>query len=155
MKKARIVWIMAVFMLLGFLEPNASTAQQTSSLKWSLTDYAFNPARTRLKVGVPIKLSVTNDGDEEHEFYVYTTPKTPPENWETYAIANTFFKNTGEIKVFVNGVKIVGHDLFEFVLQPQQVLRLEFTPMNKGLYRIGCHLEGHYEAGMKGVLIVE
>ena len=31
----------------------------------------------------------------------------------------------------------------------------KFTPNKKGTFEIGCHVEGHYEAGMKGILTVK
>jgi uncharacterized cupredoxin-like copper-binding protein len=158
MNIARATMIAAGLSLVGLTGLNLSNAQQASTgtdIKWSMTDYAFKPQQTKLKVGVPVKITVTNDGKEEHEFYVYETPKTEPKDWEEHAITNTFFKDTGEVKVYANGVKVAGHSMFEFVLQTGQNLRLEFTPTRKGTYQIGCHLPGHYENGMKGVLVVE
>ncbi len=32
---------------------------------------------------------------------------------------------------------------------------VKFTPKKTGTFEIGCHVEGHYEAGMKGSLTVK
>jgi uncharacterized cupredoxin-like copper-binding protein len=156
MNITRTALIVAGLSLLGLAALNTGTAQQSgANLKWSMTDFAFKPAQTKLKVGVPASITVTNNGKTEHEFYVYDMPKTEPKEWEEYAIDKTFFKNIGEVKVYVNGVKVAGHSLFEFEVQPGQTLKLEFTPTRKGTFQIGCHLPGHYEKGMKGVVTVE
>lgn len=43
----------------------------------------------------------------------------------------------------------------EVVLKPGEQAVLRFTPIKKGNYELGCHLPGHYEAGMKGSLVVQ
>jgi uncharacterized cupredoxin-like copper-binding protein len=36
-----------------------------------------------------------------------------------------------------------------------KLVEVKFTPKKTGTFEIGCHVEGHYEAGMKGSLTIK
>ena len=40
-------------------------------------------------------------------------------------------------------------------MRPGKRAELKFTPTRKGTFELACHVEGHYEAGMKDVLVVK
>ena len=44
---------------------------------------------------------------------------------------------------------------FEVELEKGKGATVLFTPSKKGTFEIGCHVEGHYEAGMKGTFVVK
>lgn len=45
--------------------------------------------------------------------------------------------------------------LYETEVQVGRSAVITFTPKKKGTFEYGCHVEGHYEAGMKGTLTVK
>ncbi len=51
-------------------------------------------------------------------------------------------------------VERMGKDLVTLVLSPGQQVVLRFVATKKGSFEMGCHLPGHYEAGMKGRWVV-
>lgn len=51
--------------------------------------------------------------------------------------------------------KPVKGNFMEVVLKPGQKAVLRFTPVLKGSFELGCHIPGHYEAGMKNALSVQ
>ncbi len=50
-----------------------------------------------------------------------------------------------EVKVEGGGLEVASNRSAE----------VKFTPKKTGMFEIGCHTEGHYEAGMKSVLVVK
>jgi uncharacterized cupredoxin-like copper-binding protein len=51
-------------------------------------------------------------------------------------------------------VERAGKDLVMITLAPGEQVVLRFSPTKKGTFEMGCHLPGHYEAGMKGTWVV-
>lgn len=125
----------------------------------TMTEYRFTPATITLEAGQAVDIIVENKGILGHVLMVYPAPKTPfksATDWWEYAIANTYFQRTGEILVHNRGEFVVGGThVSEISLEPGKTVRLTFIPQKKGVFEMGCHATGHYQAGMKGTLIVK
>ncbi len=149
-----IVLVMAliVFLTLG----GAAGAAKREKVTITLTDFKFTPATITLKAGVPYEIVLVNKGKVEHEFMVYDPPKGKVSDWDEWVIPNTYFKDMGEVEGEFPGIgAVAGINVFEVEVKPGKTAELKFTPNRKGTFEIGCHVEGHYEAGMKGTLVVK
>lgn len=51
------------------------------------------------------------------------------------------------------GIEVEGMGIFE--VATGKSAEVIFTPKKTGTFEIGCLVEGRYEAGMKGVLVVK
>lgn len=143
---------LAVVLLVFGLAAGAAKEQKVTI---TLTDFKFTPAKITLRVGVPAEIALVNKDKVEHEFMVYATPKGKIPDWDEYAMANTYFKNMGEVEGEFEGIgAVAGTSVFEVEVKAGKRAELIFTPTRKGTFEIGCHVEGHYEAGMKAVLVV-
>ncbi len=146
-----LLGVVAVVVLLG---PAAAAPKQRVTI--TLTEFKFTPASVTLQAGVPAVITLVNKGTVKHEFMVYTRPARAVEEWDEYAMANTYFQGIDEVEVeFAKQGAVAGTNLFEVEVQPNRTATLSFTPTKKGTFEMGCHVEGHYEAGMKGTLTVK
>lgn len=133
----------------------APAAPAGGAITVELGDFYFKPVRLELPAGQTVTLQLINKGKVEHEFMIgreveYHEGK--PEGFE-----HDFF---AEVKVTytVEKGKVEQEEEhgFEVELEPGGKATLTFTvPADrKGEWEIGCFVPSHYEAGMKGTLIV-
>lgn len=154
---ARWIIIALVAMLLAFLPSwGAAGAAKEQNVTITMTDFKFTPALITLQSGVPAEIVLVNKGAVEHEFIVYKTPAGKIKDWDEYIMPNTYFKDMGEVEGEFEGIgAVAGTSIFEVEVMKGKTAELKFTPTRKGTFEMGCHVEGHYEAGMKGVLVVK
>jgi len=104
-----------------------------------VSEFAFEPAEIRAKVGQPVRIVLQNDGTLLHDF------------------------SSDDAKVEV--IKSAGAEHEAHDAQPSSTVphvaadvgkqaTLEFMPTEAGTYTFYCSVEGHKEAGMVGRLIV-
>jgi len=151
-------WIGAVIVaLLVFASYGGATgAAKEQKVTITMTEFKFTPARVTLQANVPAEIVLVNKGTVEHEFMVYKTPTGKIDDWDEYVMPNTYFQNMGEVEGEFPGVgAVAGTSVFEVEVGKGKTAELKFTPTRTGTFEIGCHVEGHYEAGMKGVLVVK
>ncbi|MDQ7850446.1 MAG: cupredoxin domain-containing protein [Armatimonadota bacterium] len=148
--------VVLVLLVMAGLTLGATAAPKAQKMTVTMSDYRFTPSKVNLTAGTPAALTLVNKGKVEHEFMVYLAPKTPPEDWDEYVMSNTFFKDMGEVEVEFEGQgAVAGVSIFEVEVKPGKRAVVHFTPSRKGTFEIGCHVEGHYEAGMRGTLTVK
>ena len=141
--------------LVAALTTVATAAAKAQKVTVTMTDFKFTPKSVTVRAGVPVELTLVNKGAVEHEFMVYAPPKAAPDDWDEYVMDNTYFKDMGEIEVvFRNQGAVASTRMFEVELEKGKGATVLFTPSKKGLFEIGCHVEGHYEAGMKATFVV-
>lgn len=141
-----------VFLVLSL----AAGAPKEQKVTITMKEYSFSPARVTLQAGVPAEIVLVNRGKIKHEFMVYQTPKGKISDWDGYIMPNTYFKDMGEVEGEFEGFgSVAGTRIFEIEVQPGKSATIAFTPNRKGTFEIGCHVEGHYEAGMKAVFVVK
>ena len=119
----------------------------------SLSEFEFTPKSLTLQVGVLTELVLRNAGKVAHDLTLYPAPKATVADWDDYAMSNTYFQKMGEVEVEFTGQ---GHasatSLFEVLVLPGQKAVIRFTPKTAGTFELGCHIPGHYEAGMQGTI---
>lgn len=155
MRRALAILVLSILAVVLNLA-GASGAAKVQKVTITLTEFKFTPVRITLQAGVPAEIVLVNRGKSEHEFMAYTTPKAKVSDWDEYIMANTYFKDIGEVEGEFEGIgAVAGTSIFELEVQPGKRAEVKFTPSRTGTFEIGCHVEGHYEAGMKAVLVVK
>jgi uncharacterized cupredoxin-like copper-binding protein len=153
--------VITLFVAMGLgVQEGAGAAGARQVLELQMKEFAFLPATVTLRAGVPVELRLVNRGVVEHEFLVYepghmNMAGMDPATLERELKARSYFRG---LEVRVEGkakeVERMGKDLVEIDLAPGQWVILRFTPNKKGMFEVGCHIPGHYEAGMKGRWVV-
>jgi len=103
-------------------------------------EFKFTPSEIHITAG-KAKFILINSGIGVHEFVVYDASKKDiVDKAELAEDEETIMKNV----------------LFEIdELDAGQFKESDTMILEKGSYVIGCHIPGHYEAGMNGTLIIE
>ncbi len=147
-----VVAALVVFVTYG----GATGAAKEQKVTITMTEFKFTPAKITLQAGVPAEFVLVNKGKVKHEFSVYKTPTGKIDDWDEFVIPNTYFKGMGEVEGEFPGIgAVAGTDIFEVEVAKGKTAELKFTPTQTGTFEIGCHVKDHYEAGMKGVLVVK
>ena len=107
-----------LFSLLLTASPAVAQASQTITL--SLADYKITPNEISVPQGQPVKFTVTNNGDEEHNFVVELEEQN------------------------------IEQKLFATNLMPGETRTAEFTFNVAGEWEMYCPVDGHKAHGMKG-----
>ena len=100
----------------------------------TLGDYTVELSPATIPAGTPFKFEITNKGKEDHEFVIEKADQ--PNKPLTAEISGKTIKSEIED------------------IAPGKTVTLEWTFTEPGAYRVACHLEGHFEAGMKATLTV-
>lgn len=135
---------------------SAGTAP-VQKLTVNMTEFQFTPKMLALKPGTTVQLTLVNKGSVQHEFMLYTMPigMSMNINMDEYGSKNTYFQGIGDIEVTYPGKKPARvQRLAKVDVDPGNTVTIGFAAKKTGAFEFGCHLAGHYEAGMKGALNV-
>ncbi|MDQ7842276.1 MAG: cupredoxin domain-containing protein [Armatimonadota bacterium] len=149
--------LLAVTVLLATLPVGSALgAAKAQKLTITLREMSFTPARVTLQAGTKTQITLLNKGKVKHEFMVYDTPAGKMDESEMHAWAeeHSYFKGV-EVEVEGGGIAVEGEEIFEVEVGPGRSAELTFTPRRTGTFEMGCMVEGHYEQGMKGVVVVK
>ncbi len=147
-----VVWAGTAAML------QAGAAKQQVEVQ--MKEFAYVPSTVTLKTGVPAEVRLVNRGVVEHELMVYHLGHLhlagmDPQNMHKELEARSYFRGLAvQVEGKAKVVKRVGKDLVNIILAPGERVVLRFNPTKKGTFEMGCHIPGHYEAGMKGRWVV-
>lgn len=124
-------------MVLALMHPLAghTNPETTAVLRMEMTEFVFRPAVVRLAAGRPVRLVLINTGQIAHQFETAFLKKAPAR------IVG------GPLYAEVVGLDVLG-------VQPGASASLTFVPTRRGRFQFACTIEGHAEAGMRGVLEV-
>jgi len=117
--------------------PAASASGEAQRIEVTLTDaLKMEPAEMTVKAGQPVTFVVKNAGAIEHEFYLGD---------EAMQAEQEAAMQAGEMM----------HDTSEGVsVGPGETKELTYTFESAGQMLAGCHVAGHYDAGMKAAITV-
>jgi uncharacterized cupredoxin-like copper-binding protein len=114
----------------------ASTLTPAAAVKVVLTDaMRMDPADLTARLGVPVTFEITNTGKIEHEFYIGSEAEQTAHDAEMLA---------GPMHEHLNGVGVA----------PGETRTLTYTFERAGTVLAGCHVPGHYAAGMVARILV-
>ena len=105
------------------------TVKLTDALK-------MEPASISVKAGVPVRFVVTNSGATDHEFFLGDEAAQMGHGQEMSAMPGMNDGHAG-----------IG-------LKAGETKTLEYTFAKAGPYLAGCHISGHYAAGMMATITV-
>lgn len=126
MKGFVIITLLAAGAVVGvILHPHRAGATTPMTVRVTLQDYKVDLAQRRLPVGKPITFVVTNRGHHTHEFVLES--------------ANAFDK----------AVRYHGTTYEADKIKPGTTRRVTWTIPQKGTYKLACHIDHHYQMGMK------
>ena len=116
--------------------PASSTAASAGEVVVILTDaMRMEPAKLTARVGVPVTFRITNTGQIEHEFYIGSEAEQTAHDAEMLA---------GPMHDHANGVSLLAGE----------TRSLTHTFGEAGTVLAGCHVPGHYGAGMVAEIVV-
>ena len=126
--------------------PSASAGPRIVEV--AMRDFGFAPSTITLRAGEKVTFRFTNTGIVEHEFMAGLRPtpgKGYGEDWIAKAATSLPTHTHPGEEHLGEGVR-VGPDWFASLTV--------VVPAEPGEYEFGCFVEGHYERGMKGTLVV-
>jgi len=100
-------------------------------------DLRMDPAQVAVKAGQPVTFVVTNTGAIQHEFFLGDEAAQAAHEEEMMAMGGMQHDEPDGIAV-----------------QPGETKELTHTFAKAGAYTAGCHVTGHYDAGMKVAITV-
>jgi uncharacterized cupredoxin-like copper-binding protein len=97
----------------------------------------FEPATFEVAVGETVRFEVKNVGQIVHEFYV-GTPEDQAQHETEMAAGHATHDHQNSVSV-----------------DPGETKPLELTFAKAGTLEVGCHVPGHWPAGMRGTITVK
>jgi uncharacterized cupredoxin-like copper-binding protein len=114
----------------------------------TMNEFTFSPRTISVRPGETVTLKFTNVGALEHEFMAGLAPvpsRGYTEDWLKRAVpALASHTHPGE-EHLGEGIRVSADWGNRVTL---------VVPEEKGTYEFGCFITGHYEAGMKGLIVV-
>ncbi len=134
----------------GGTTPAAVDPAQGRVIDVTMTEFAFSPATITLAPGEKVTFKLKNTGVVEHDFMAgreATPGKGYALDWIAKAVdgARPPHTHAGETAMG-EGVRVSADWMMTLTV---------VVPQEKGEYEFGCFVQGHYEAGMKGKLIIQ
>lgn len=101
-----------------------------------MTEFAFRPAVISVAAGRVVRLRFVNRGRLAHQF-------------------QTTYLQTLPVRIADDSILVEGSGAAFVRLEPAAAASLEFYPQRRGRFEFACTIEGHSEAGMRGILEVK
>ena len=119
-----------------------SAASVERSIAIVMNDMSFSPNSIEVKAGETIKFVVTNKSDTDHELTLGDTPIQIAHRQEIRKMAET-------------GMVMHHHgDTNAISVEPGKTAELIWTFTKATTIEFDCNIPGHYEAGMKGTIVI-
>ena len=117
-------------------------------IEMTMNEFTFSPRTITVRPGETVTLKFTNVGALEHEFMVGRSPVPSrgfTDDWLKRAVPTLANHTHPGEEHLGEGVRVSADWGNRVTL---------VVPDDKGTYEFGCFIAGHYEAGMKGSLVV-
>lgn len=124
-------------------DEDGTAADRSDVIDVDMTEFAYEPDTIELTAGEPTVLRFTNTGEIEHEAMIGTAH-----------MQQEFAASDGHGDHGDGGDGGHHGDVMAVTVAPGETAELEVLIDEPGTWYIGCHLEGHYEAGMDAVIHV-
>ncbi len=114
-------------------------------MRVEMTEYAFSPPQLILLAGETVTLSLTNAGKLEHEFMAGSG-----------AMSTMGCRSDWLAKAKAKGAAAdAEHGGLSVRIPPGATAKLVLVvPRQSGQIEFGCFLQGHYEGGMRGLIVI-
>ena len=137
LKKFLLVVIPAIVLMACSSGPSTPA----TDVSVEMTDFAYSPSSIAVPVGQPVKFTIKNTGNIEHDFVV-----------ERIDAATDIVQDSGSEAHHAHGQE-QNYDLHVSAGVGETSV-FELTVSEPGTYKVFCSVEGHEAAGMVGELIV-
>ncbi len=142
----RGVLTLAIGLLLVACSPSADRRNVPAGtdriVELSMAGMRFIPDRVQVKAGEIVAFVVTNPNDIAHELYIGTEA-----DQMAHAAVHRAVSSPDQA--------LVGHGGYGIFLAPHGTGVVSYHFDTSGEIMLGCHLPGHWEAGMKAIVTVE
>lgn len=135
----KVLLVAAILMVLSAC--SAGQAKPATDVTVEMTDFAYNPSSITVLAGQPVKFTIKNTGNIEHDFVV-----------EEIDATSTLVMDSGSEAHHAHGEK-QNYDLHVSAGAGETSV-FQLTVTEPGTYKVFCSVEGHEAAGMVGELIV-
>jgi uncharacterized cupredoxin-like copper-binding protein len=108
----------------------------------SMVGMHFIPDRIEVKAGELVAFVVTNPNDIAHELFIGSEADQMAHRAIHMAVASA-------------GQANISHDGYGIFLAPHETGVVSYRFDTAGEIMLGCHLPGHWEAGMRAIVIVK
>lgn len=122
----------------AFGEPGDRSMVDRTIRLTQLDTLRFSPSSVAVKAGQTIRFVVTNGGANDHEF----------------VIGDMAFQDEHEQEMEANGGMTMSDEPNAVSVSPGQTKVVYWRFTSPGAFLYGCHVDGHYAAGMKGEIDV-
>jgi uncharacterized cupredoxin-like copper-binding protein len=102
-------------------------------------DFTITPSEMTIAVGETITFQVTNEGNIAHDF----------------TLGRSDLQDEHDIEMADMGGMVMADEPNAFMIEPGETKELTWHFSEGGEVLIGCHVPGHYAAGMKAEISVE
>ncbi len=117
-------------------------AQATRTIEVrALEDRRFDPSEITVKPGETVTIRVTNTASSLHEFYLGSEQQQEDHEEEMAAMGDAEMKMSDEPN--------------RIFMEAGETKEITWTFPESGTVLYGCHMPGHYAAGMRGTVRVE
>ena len=103
----------------------------------SAEDIKFSPAQLTVRAGETVKFVITNHGKLPHEFVIGATAEQQEHEQEMQSMGTMEHTDPNAVS-----------------LKPGETKTLTWKFGGPGMFQYGCHVPGHYAAGMRGEIRV-
>ena len=114
----------------------------------TMREFTFSPRTITVTAGEKVTLQLTNAGSIEHEFMAgraAVPSRGYSDDWLKRAIPGLASHTHPGEEHLGEGIRVAAD-------WPGRITLV--VPQEKGTYEFGCFIAGHYEAGMKGTIVV-
>jgi uncharacterized cupredoxin-like copper-binding protein len=111
-------------------------ASPVTIVQVEMAEFSFRPSVISVQAERPVRLTFVNKGRLAHQF-------------------ETDYLRTLPVRVFDEAILMEAPGAGFLRLEPEASASIEFYPHRRGRFAFACTIEGHREAGMKGVLEVK
>jgi uncharacterized cupredoxin-like copper-binding protein len=175
-------FLLTLLVLYAFLTPITRLSRaESNTIQITVGEFYFRPQTIQIKAGQKVRINLINKGKIEHEFMIgcgVEEGKSHMEMFNEDEREHSHLEKTENLhsevskrfeKDFFEGVEVVAQTEggAEFMsvpghgtmvrLKPESRATIAFTVPadHKGKWQMACFLPGHYEAKMKGEVIVK
>lgn len=134
MRRMSILVAVAVLLALA-MGACGGPAGPSTSIRVTMTDFAFSPNAFTVPAGESISVEINNNGAVAHSFLIMEAGQQVQAHFTEADKANVFWEQA--------------------MVPPGESVKGSFTaPTEPGEYQIVCGISGHFEAGMVAKLVV-
>lgn len=128
----------------GFGQPaGAADADRVVSITAD-DDFTFDPAQVEVEVGETITFDVANIGKLPHDFTIGDAETQDVHDAEMAEMAEMAMESMTDVDDDANAI----------TMEPGETKSMTWTFTEPGEILMGCHIPGHYAAGMQGTITI-